>query len=368
MHRKAFLRNLALSGLVAGSAMGGYSFWQLGPADGLRRKKSPAIVSGLNSDHSSILQMASLAPSGHNTQPWSITLNQRDHWTIRLAADRLLPVVDPAQRESWLSVGAFIETLALVAGEYGYRADFSVSESDAAIAVNIYEAVRIPFPLAIIEQRRTLKKNFLSRPLSQTDLTRLLGQQSPLCDYYSLDSGDGAFLSDITLEANRLQVQRNDAQAELADWIRWTRREAERYQNGLTPAGMEMPDWLRWLAEYFLDRKTVLGADFRAQTIKMVEELVKQGAGWLLIRGSGASIAELVATGRALQSVWLRAKAMNIAVHPMTQALEEALPHELITGRFGHLEPVQFVLRLGYVANYPPPVSPRMPLSAITRT
>lgn len=368
MHRKDFLRNLALSGLVAGSAIGGFSFWQLGPAGGLRRKKAPQTLASLGSDRSNMIRLASLSPSGHNTQPWSININQPDCWTVKLAADRLLPVVDPVQRESWLSVGAFIETLALAAGEYGYRADFSVSESDAAIAVKLNEAARIAFPPAIIEQRRTLKKNYLSRPLSQPDLARLLGQQSPFCEYYPLDSGEGVFLSDITLEANRLQVQRDDAQAELADWIRWTRREAERYQNGLTPAGMEMPDWLRWLAEYFFDREAVLGSNFRAQTIKMAEEMVKQGAGWLLICGSGASIAKLVATGRALQSIWLRAKAMNIAVHPMTQALEEAKTHELVTARFGCSAPVQFVLRLGYVANYPPPVSPRMPLSAITRT
>jgi len=360
MNRKTFLWRMAASCLIASSAITGYSYMQLGPANELRRKNDPDPVGGLSSDQSKILQFASLAPSGHNTQPWSIKVNRPDYWTVKLAPDRLLPVVDPEQRESWLSIGAFSENLALAAGAYGYHVDQIVSSSAAAIDVRLKASPQIPFPLEKIEQRRTLKKNYLSSSLSKPDLSQLLGVQSTWCDYFPLDSSEGIFLSDITLEANRLQVWRDDAQAELADWIRWTRRDAALRQNGLTPAGMEMPDWLRWYAQYFLSKEDVLTANFREQTLKMVEQQVKQGAGWLLIRSSSSSIADLVATGRIMQSIWLRAKAMNIAIHPMTQALEEAKPHGLLAGRFGHSEPIQFILRLGYVSEYLSPVSPRM--------
>ena len=364
MNRKEFLWKVAISGLIAGTVLTGYSYIQLGPVNELRRKKTDKIT-GLSSDQSRIIELASLAPSGHNTQPWSIKINQPNYWTVKLAPDRLLSVVDPDNRESWLSIGAFLENLALAANDFGYDVEINSSKSVATVDVILKIAKKQPFPLEKIEQRRTLKKSFLSRPLSKNDLSRLLGKQATWCEYFPMESTTGKFLSEITLEANRLQVQRDDAQAELADWIRWTRRDAAQRQNGLTPAGMEMPEWLRWYAQNFLSREDVLGASFREQTLKMVEQQVRQGAGWLIIRGSSSSITDLVATGRVLQSIWLRAKVMNIALHPMTQALEEAQPRELMASRFEQSAPVQFILRLGYVSDYLPPVSPRMPLSRI---
>lgn len=278
-----------------------------------------------------------------------------------------MPVVDPIHRESWLSIGAFLENLALAANDFGYEAEMNPSSASASVDVILKSTTQKPFPLEKIEQRRTLKKNLLSRALSNKDLSQLLGKQAPECEYFPLESTTGKFLSELTLEANRLQVQRDDAQGELADWIRWTRQDAAQHQNGLTPAGMEMPDWLRWYAQHFIRREDVLGANFREQTIKTAEQQVQQGAGWLIIFASGSTIADLVGAGRNLQSIWLRAKENNIAIHPMTQALEEATPRRTLTDSFGRSAPVQFILRLGYVSEYLPPVSPRMPLSRILR-
>ncbi len=365
MNRKEFLWKMAASALIAGGALTGYSYIQLGPVNELRRKKDFDTIAGLSSDQSRIIELASLAPSGHNTQPWSLKINQPDDWTVTLAPDRLLPVVDPNHRESWLSIGAFLENLALAANDFGYDAEMNPSSASATVDVILKSTTQKPFPLEKIEQRRTLKKNFLSRALSQNDLSHLLGKQATGCEYFPMESTTGKFLSEITLEANRLQVQRDDAQGELADWIRWTRQDAAQHQNGLTPAGMEMPDWLRWYAQYFISREDVLDASFREQTVKMAEQQVRQGAGWLIVFASGSTIADLVATGRALQSIWLRAKENNIAIHPMTQALEEAMPRRTLADSLGRSAPIQFILRLGYVSEYLPPVSPRMPLSRI---
>ncbi|HWR30741.1 MAG TPA: nitroreductase [Negativicutes bacterium] len=365
MNRKEFLWKMAASALIAGSALTGYSYMQLGPINELRRKKESAEITGLGSDQRRIIELASLAPSGHNTQPWRLKINQLANWTLTLAPERLLPVVDPDQRESWLSVGAFLENLTLAANDLGYDAEMNPSSASASVDVILKSTTQKPFPLEKIEQRRTLKKNFLSRALSNKDLSQLLGKQATECDYFPLESTTGKFLSELTLEANRLQVQRDDAQGELADWIRWTRQDAAQHQNGLTPAGMEMPDWLRWYAQHFISREDVLGASFREQTLKMAEQQVRQGAGWLILFASGSTIADLVATGRNLQSIWLRAKENNIAIHPMTQALEEATPRKMLAASLGRSGPVQFILRLGYVSEYLPPVSPRMPLSKI---
>ncbi|HEY3344819.1 MAG TPA: nitroreductase family protein, partial [Anaerolineaceae bacterium] len=61
-----------------------------------------------------IIRYACLAPSGHNAQPWKFQI-QGD--TIRLTADdqRRLPVVDPADRELYISLGCALENLQIAA-------------------------------------------------------------------------------------------------------------------------------------------------------------------------------------------------------------------------------------------------------------
>jgi hypothetical protein len=59
-------------------------------------------------DHNSILQpdekeilfLASLAPSGHNTQPWFVQYLEPYHWIIGNDRAKWLPAVDPTQRET----------------------------------------------------------------------------------------------------------------------------------------------------------------------------------------------------------------------------------------------------------------------------
>jgi hypothetical protein len=62
----------------------------------------------LTSDEWEILYLASLAPSGHNTQPWFVRYLAPYHWTIGNDKSKWLPAVDPNQRETILSLGAFL--------------------------------------------------------------------------------------------------------------------------------------------------------------------------------------------------------------------------------------------------------------------
>src|SRR5262245_2815128 len=76
-------------------------------------------------DIHSILYCASLAPSGHNAQPWKVRLVDGE---LLIGTDpaRWLPKVDPANREVALSLGAFLENLIAAAPHFGYRAEHEV--------------------------------------------------------------------------------------------------------------------------------------------------------------------------------------------------------------------------------------------------
>jgi hypothetical protein len=101
-------------------------------------------------DHNSILQpdekeilfLASLAPSGHNTQPWFVQYLEPYHWIIGNDRAKWLPAVDPTQRETMLSIGAFIQNLEYAAAGFGYVCDWTLlaatNQDDRVIEVKLW--------------------------------------------------------------------------------------------------------------------------------------------------------------------------------------------------------------------------------------
>jgi hypothetical protein len=99
--------------------------------------------------------------------------------------------------------------------------------------------------------------------------------------------------------------------------------------------------------------------------VKQVVERVAQGGGWLVQTGE-ASVSSLIETGRKFQRMWLKLRERGIAIHPMTQVLEETPRTEDVAKELGVDGTPQFILRIGYVKTYPDPVSPRMPVAWFT--
>jgi len=332
--------------------------------------KSMAEIEGLTEDEARILYLASLAPSGHNTQPWVITIKEPKLWGIGSDKGRWLPAVDPDNREMMLSIGAFMENLTVAARIQGYEAVITVtgennfsSEIAEVRLIKLKEAMLVSDRL--IMERRTIRKGIHNRALSAEDSRLLVGNNKNTVFYYPLNSQEGSYLSQANLLANKRQVTRIDAQRELANWIRWSDREALEQQSGLTPESMEMSGIIRWYAKHFLGKDDVLSKTFGDETVKLVEEQVQNCAGWLIVNSNSSTVAELINAGRVLQTTWLRACEKRIAFHPMTQVLEEEPWQKEVAKELGQTGNIQFVIRVGYVADYRKPVSLRLPLSKI---
>lgn len=373
MNRREFIK-YSCAGLVGlGAGAFSYSLLQMGAENAMRQSCTLQNVQGLTEDESKILYLASLAPSGHNTQPWTIKVIGPKRWRIGSDETRWLAAVDPDNREMMLSIGTFIENLSVASGIYGYEAEVDVIGMDnfsSEIAeVRLVKGREINVSEQAIKERRTIRKNLLKSTIRKEDINYLAGNNRNAVFYYPLNSKEGAYLSEASLLANKNQVYREAAQTELAEWIRWTDREASEYGNGLTPESMEMRGPVRWYAKHFLRKKDVLGKTFREETLKLVKEQVQTCAGWLVVKSDSSTAADLINAGRVLESAWLRAHEKLIAFHPMTQILEEAPWRTEVAGELSHSEScIQFVIRIGYIKEYLPPVSLRMPLSRIIVT
>ncbi len=112
----------------------------------------------------------------------------------------------------------------------------------------------------------------------------------------------------------------------------------------------------------FENEKAVAGKAFKEKGIERVRRQAREGAGWMVVTGDGDTVTDLIETGRRFQRMALRAREKMIAIHPMTQTLEEDAGRKSIQAHHHpELNPL-FMLRVGYLDQYPDPVSLRRPV------
>jgi hypothetical protein len=75
-----------------------------------------------------MVEQAVKAPSSHNAQPWLFKIND-DNIEIRPNFEKSLPVVDPDNRELFISLGCAAENLCMAASQKGYTSKVSIATS-----------------------------------------------------------------------------------------------------------------------------------------------------------------------------------------------------------------------------------------------
>lgn len=322
----------------------------------------------LQADEQEILYLASLAPSSHNTQPWFIKHLEPFHWIVCNDKSKWLSVVDPVHREAILSIGAFIQNLEYAASYYGYSCQWEMmaasNQDEQIIKVKLTKAkVEAPFDISKIKSRRILRSDYLNDPIKPEDLKSLSEGNENYFHYFPRDSKEFSSINAQTIAANQQQTYSDAPEKELGRWVRFSDKEAKLHNDGLTPASMEIGGISGWFVRNFYNASSVMKDSFRKQTMEQVKTQVGQSAGWLLITSKDNSTIALLETGKRLQRLLLQVREKSIAVHPMSQILEEHPFSGEINQVVGIADPIQFILRCGYIKNYPGPVSLRRPVA-----
>jgi hypothetical protein len=370
MERRKFFAVAGATIMVAG----GLYYLQTDKSNFVRADLKDDLSGGIpiKNDERVILYLASLAPSGHNTQPWFVQYIEPYHWIIGNDKTKWLPAVDPSQRETILSIGAFLQNLEYAAANAGYACEFillATSNQDTNIVevklTNTANAAK--FDMEKIKQRRIVRSDYLSDILTSDDAAHLTKDEPGFIHYLPNMSKEHRWLNEQTIEANRMQAYRDDAEKELADWIRFSGKDAKAHCDGLTMASMEISGVTAWYLRNFYGKEDVMKKAFREKSVDTARQQVAKSAGWLLITSKDCSVATLLETGKRLQRLLLKIRERNIAIHPMTQILEEAATRQTLHSSIGISDNVQFILRTGYVKTYPQPVSLRRPVSRFLR-
>ncbi len=329
-------------------------------------------ISGLTPDGYRILYYASLAPSGHNSQPWFVRIKSPDHWIVGLDPDRRLPVVDGQNSQALLSIGAFVENLGQAAPAHGYQAHATIiakDRSDPDVVSLRLEKIRLgktrpeEMDLQRMASRRTVKSLLSNRELTARDVDAFSRLTDERLFYFPAGSRHAGLMSDQAVENYIIQMKNREAVQEMAQWTRLKHADIAAYRDGLTPDGMEIHGLAGWYVRHLMDPADVSGKTFITKGIEKIGQQAKAGAGWLVITGDGHTAADLITSGRRFQRMVLDARARMIAIHPMSQTLEEEGGQINIRENHSSDTLPHFMLRVGYLDRYPDPVSVRRPVA-----
>ncbi len=312
-----------------------------------------------------VLRLAGRACSGHNTQPWAVRMNDGG-CSVIADHSRRLPVVDPDNREMFISIGAYTEALTLAGGACGYHFETRITAQtpyDAeAVRINISPAApRNTSVKDLISQRRTVRNGMQCKELKAIDVAFLTAGFDRIT-YLPLGSDKANKLKDMALEYFVEQTYNDIAQKEISRWTRLSSGEIRTHRDGLTLAAMDVGPLTSLLMGFFMDRRAVMSDIYRKKSIELTGRQVNEGGGWLVISTKGDRCEDWISAGRQFYRMAIISSAENIGFHPMSQMLENKNGRKEVRSLIGDGYP-QMTVRVGYVGNYGMPSSPRRDIS-----
>lgn len=317
----------------------------------------------LNADYLYILEQAGKAPSGHNTQPWRFAVSNGQ---ITLSPDfrATLPVVDPDNRELYISLGCALENLCLAAGTRGYRTHITQTDQHG-ITIALEAATDVAQnPLTdAITHRRTNRATYDGRRVPEDTLHTILDSTANAhgirVQAFAIDSREAQTLAQYVMAGNDAQLNAPAFKAELLSWIRFNAKHVQTTHNGISYAALGAPS-----LPAFVSRPIVRSMLNPQKQNRTDTRNIASSSHLVLLTSRDNSVPAWIATGRTLQHLLLRLTEAGIAHAYLNQPCEvAALRHPLQNETFVDGAYPQILLRIGYGKTLPP--APRKPVTEL---
>jgi hypothetical protein len=217
-----------------------------------------------------------------------------------------------------------------------------------------------------IKLRTTLRTPFDTTLIKQSDWEKLISSDTSRIHYLPATSIKGKYIRQKESEAYTQQARSKDAQDELAGWIRFSNKDVKEKQDGLTTDGMGITGFGGFMVRNFYKPEDSKKESFVTKGIDKTKLQTENCGGWIVITQPSSTIESWINTGRLYQAMHLKCRKMNVGFHPMNQVIEEAGFAKEANMNLGLNGQIMFIARIGYVKDYPAPVSVRRPVESFT--
>jgi hypothetical protein len=301
------------------------------------------------------IRLATLAPNGHNTQPWRFRVGE-DRIDVLPDTSRRTPVVDPDDHHLFVGLGCAAENLAIAANAGGHAGNLaSGAAGDGAVGFMFGDGPAAEPALAgAITQRQSTRADFDGRQVGADDLRKLAeAARMPGVDLVLVTGRpDIERLRNLVVAGNAAQMADPAFVRELKSWLRFSPRQALKSGDGLFSAASGNPALPEWLGPIAFDMffKAASENDRYARQLR-------SSSGVAVFVSERADRDHWVRVGRACQRFALQATALGLKHAFINQPVEVAgLRPELagLVGLPGRRPDI--VMRFGY--------GPMLPFSA----
>jgi hypothetical protein len=269
-----------------------------------------------------LIRYATLAASGHNTQPWRFRAGSN---RIDILPDfsRRTPVVDPDDHHLFVSLGCAAENLALASDARGSPGELHFAPSnDGAV---VFEFSSGPPVVSVlfdaIPKRQSSRADYDGATVSVADLKQLaVAATVPGVDLILVtDRPQIDRIRDLVVAGNSAQIADKAFMQELKTWLRFSPRQAIETGDGLFSASSGSPILPAWLGPRFFD--LVFKAD--AENDKYARQIATS-SGIAVFVAQREDHEHWVQAGRACQRFALQATALCLKTAFINQPVEVA--------------------------------------------
>jgi hypothetical protein len=293
-----------------------------------------------------LIRYAVLAPSSHNTQPWSFRITDDG---IEIFADytRRMMIVDPTDRELFLSLGAAITNLRVAAANFGFETsvlyDRRQGELLPVALVTFRETCAPDATLArlfgAIRHRHTNRGEFKRSPLDGSDLAQICALVTEHEEFLKLiPASEQKSVVALIEEAGRKQLARPAVRSELADWLRPT----DDFSDGVQTDSLGIPGPVAPFASWL-----VRNLDLGPIEARRDRDRADKAPLMLLVTADDDRVS-LIRAGEVLELLLLTITHLGLAYSFLNQPVEiESMRERLWSLANPRLAP-QLLLRVGY--------------------
>lgn len=278
-----------------------------------------------------LVEAAVRAPSVGNSQPW------RFSWDgtalgIHVQPDRANPFLNYTNPDTWVGLGCALANIEVAAAARGFHAEVEMPEDarGALVArVRPVPGVRTDASLeAVLASRVTNRLPYDARPLSAAHRDALFTAVAPFEPNVRMEWVDTPASRDAVADAmavyNRVLFENDGLLTSFLTWLRRTPADAEATRDGLSIESLELgrvgealfrlaaSTWraplLAWTGLFALFQKGSAARSRRSGAFGMLSIPLND-------------VESLVAAGRALEIVWLKATQRGLAFQPLAGPL-----------------------------------------------
>lgn len=284
-----------------------------------------------------------LAASGHNMQPWKVTLDPADPKSFELYADsrRMSPAADPPARQMMISEGTFLDYVQVAGLALGYKVNLRLfpqgayDESKLAESMDAKPVAQITLtPQAPQETPLydalflpdTNRGSYLPEPLTQPEIRALeqIGNENVTVRIVQ-DPEDLAKLGDYAMQGASIEAGKANVAKETKDIFRPNEYSKNRYRYGFSVEGQGTTGIKKHLLQGLVTLFPSLNSG-KAAADRLVDSVrtgVEHTPAYALFITPDNSRESQVRSGMAYSCFILQAHRLGLAMQPLSQVLEE---------------------------------------------